>query len=59
MQNYSNPSSRNKSVAASMPSSEIPGKINVPFPNGATSPQGGGQKKPIPGFGNGVMPGKV
>ena len=42
-----------------MPSAEIPGKINVPFPNGATKPEGGGQKKSIPGFGNGVMPGKV
>ena len=62
MQNYSSPSSRDKSLAAKssgkMPNSEIPAKIGVTFPQHPQSPNGG-QKKAIPGFAGGVINGKV
>lgn len=58
MQNYSNPKSRNTERAAG---GTLPGKVSVPLPgtNANQSKQGGGMKKSVPGFGGGVIPGKI
>lgn len=67
MQDYGNPKSRNVSIAAGQVGSnqsqgkgELPSKVSVPFP-GSGKPQGGsgGVKKNPPGFGGGLIPGKI
>lgn len=67
MQDYSNPKSRNVSIAAgqvggnqSQGTGELPNKVSVPFPD-KVGPQGGkgGVKGKIDGFGGGVIPGKI
>lgn len=76
MQNYDNPGSRNESRAVgpmlksgaaiggggnqTQGAGEIPGKVSVPFPEGATKPQANSNKaKAVPGFSGGVIDGKV
>lgn len=68
MQDYSNPASRNVSVAAgkvggnqTQGAGTLPSKVSVPLPgtNETQSKQGGGMKKSVPGFGGGVIPGKI
>ena len=68
MQDYSNPKSRNVSVAAgrvggnqTQGAGTLPSKVNVPLPGtDKTQPaQGGGMKPSIPGFGGGIIPGKI
>ena len=68
MQDYSNPTSRNVSIAAgrvggnqTQGAGVIPDKVNVPLPGtNATQPkQGGGMKQNVPGFQGGVIPGKI
>lgn len=68
MQDYANPASRNVSIAAgrvggnqSQGAGTLPAKVNVPMPgtNATCPPCGGGMKKAVPGFGGGVIPGKV
>lgn len=75
-QSYSNPASRNTSVAAgqlksgaavgaggnqSQGAGQIPGKVNVPFPQNADKPAAGGAQKPKSpaGFNSGIINGKV
>lgn len=68
MQDYSDPKSRNVSIAAgkvggnqTQGAGVLPNKVNVPLPGtNATQPkQGGGMKQNVPGFGGGIIPGKV
>jgi len=68
MQDYSNPKSRNVSIAAgkvggnqTQGAGTLPSKVNVPLPGtNATQPkQGGGMKQHVPGFQGGVIPGKI
>lgn len=58
MQDYSNPKSRNASRAAK---GTIPSKVSVPLPgtNKTQPKQGGGMKKSVPGFGGGLINGKI
>lgn len=57
-QSYGNPASRNTSRAAG---GTLPGKVGVPLPgtNKTQPKEGGGMKKSVPGFGGGVIPGKI
>lgn len=68
MQNYAKPASRNVSIAAgrvggnqSQGAGTLPAKVNVPMPgtDSTCAPCKGGMKSPIPGFGGGVIPGKI
>lgn len=68
MQDYSNPKSRNVSVAAgqvggnqTQGAGTLPNKVNVPLPgtNETQPKQGGGMKMNVPGFQGGVIPGKI
>lgn len=68
MQDYSNPASRNVSVAAgkvggnqTQGAGTLPSKVSVPLPgtNATQSKQGGGMKKAPAGFNGGVIPGKI
>lgn len=68
MQDYSNPASRNVSVAAgkvggnqTQGAGTLPNKVSVPLPgtNETQSKQGGGMKKAPAGFNGGVIPGKI
>ena len=68
MQDYSNPKSRNVSVAAgqvggnqTQGAGTLPNKVSVPLPGtNATQPAyKGGMKGNVPGFQGGVIPGKV
>lgn len=68
MQDYSNPKSRNVSIAAgqvggnqSQGKGELPSKVSVPLPGtNATQPAyKGGMKGNVPGFQGGIIPGKI
>lgn len=68
MQDYSNPKSRNVSVAAgkvggnqTQGAGTLPSKVSVPLPGtNATQPAyKGGMKSNVPGFQGGVIPGKI
>lgn len=68
MQDYSNPKSRNVSVAAgqvggnqTQGAGTIPSKVSVPLPgtNANQTPYTGGSAKAPAGFNNGVIPGKI
>lgn len=68
MQDYSNPASRNVSVAAgkvggnqTQGAGTLPSKVSVPLPgtNETQPKQGGGMKKAPAGFNGGVIPGKI
>ena len=68
MQDYSNPKSRNVSIAAgkvggnqSQGAGFLPDKVNVPMPgtNATQKPYRGGMKMSTPGFQGGLIPGKV
>lgn len=68
MQDYSNPASRNVSIAAgrvggnqTQGAGTLPAKVSVPLPGVDTTcaPYKGGMKSSVPGFGGGVIPGKV
>lgn len=67
-QSYSNPASRNVSIAAgkvggnqTQGAGQIPGKVNVPFPQNADKPAPSGAQKPKSpaGFNNGIINGKI
>lgn len=68
MQDYSNPKSRNVSVAAgqvggnqTQGAGTIPSKVSVPLPgtNANQSEYKGGMAKAPAGFNNGIIPGKI
>lgn len=68
MQDYSNPASRNVSIAAGkvggnqmQGAGTLPNKVSVPLPGTNTTQPDfkGGMKKSVPGFGGGVIPGKI
>lgn len=68
MQDYSNPKSRNTSIAAgrvggnqTQGAGTLPSKVNVPLPgtNATQSKQGGGMRKAPAGFNNGLINGKI
>ena len=68
MQDYSNPKSRNVSIAAgsvggnqTQGAGTLPSKVNVPLPgtNGSQTAYKGGMKSNVPGFQGGVIPGKI
>lgn len=64
MQNYSTDASRNTIRAASGSTDNagtLPGKVSVPFPEGANKPAPSGASKPKApsGFDNGLINGKV
>ena len=60
-QTYSNPASRNVQVSADAQGPNIPGKVNVPFPQMAnTAPKSGASAVSAPmGFQGGLIPGKI
>lgn len=59
MNHYGNPKSRNTSSAAGK--GALPNKVSVPLPgtNTVQPAYKGGMKKAVPGFGGGVIPGKI
>jgi hypothetical protein len=70
MQDYSNPKSRNVSIAAggvggnqTQGKGELPAKVSVPMPgtNAPSAPQGkaGSKVKAPQGFAGGIIPGKI
>jgi hypothetical protein len=68
MQDYSNPKSRNVSIAAGRVGGNqqqgagmLPDKVSVPLPgtNSTQPAYKGGMKMNVPGFQGGIIPGKV
>ena len=68
MQDYSNPASRNMSIAAgqvggnqTQGAGTLPSKVSVPLPGTNTTQPDfkGGMKKAPAGFNGGVIPGKI